>query len=126
MPEGLAGARESRHHRPNRDPDYLGQLTIGQPIELTEYEQLLKVIGESPERPLHRRRFVDLKQQRFRIRLWSRTAVLHFIERVRRPREAVTAPAVAGVADDSEEPGSPIPSGKRLEVSKRPERRLLH
>src|SRR5262245_29635333 len=38
----------------------------------------------------------------------------------------MAAPAATGVANDSEEPGAPIASGKRPKVSEGPQRRLLY
>ena len=69
---------------------------------------------------------IGLKQQRFRIGLWSGPAVLLFIERVGQYCVAVPAPAITGVAHNSEEPRTPISTDKCSEVSKGPQGRLLH
>jgi len=51
---------------------------------------------------------------------------LLFIERVGGRLEAVAAPAGTRVANDSEEPGTPISANECPKISKRSQRRLLH
>ena len=86
----------------------------------------MKTIRQTAHRPRDRRGIVGLKQQRFGIRLWSGAAVLLFIERVGRRLKAVAAPAITGVANDSEEPDTPIRAVECSEVSKGSQGRLLH
>jgi hypothetical protein len=52
--------------------------------------------------------------------------VLLFIERVGRSLVPIAAPAMTGVANNSEEPGTPISTDERPEVSKGSQGRLLH
>ena len=53
-------------------------------------------------------------------------AVLLLVEWVGGRLEAVAAPAGTRVANDSEEPGTPISTNECRKISKRSQRRLLH
>jgi hypothetical protein len=124
--QGHAGAGQSRHHGSHGYANDLSQLSIRQTLEFAEYEQLMEVIRQAAERPRNQHGVIALKQQRFRIRLWSGATVLLFIERVGRWLVAMTTPAIARVANDSEEPRPPISAHKCPEVSKGPQGGLLH
>src|SRR5688572_13730067 len=86
----------------------------------------MKMVRQTAQRPRDRGGGIGLKQQRFGIRRWSAAAVLPFIERIVRCFVAVVAPAITGVANNSEKPGSSISADKCSEVSKGSKGRLLH
>lgn len=60
--ERLTGARQSRHHGTHWYPDDVGQVSVGQTIELAEYEQLMKMIRQTAQGPRNRRGVIGLKQ----------------------------------------------------------------
>ncbi len=123
--ERLTSARQSGHDGSHGNAQRRCQLPVRKALQLAQHEQFPRTNGQAPHRPLDQANVFGLKRQRFRIADRSSSAVLFFIERVGWGSRALAAPAETGVANDSEQPRTPISAGVRMEISKRPQQRLL-
>ena len=111
---------------PIAHPHHISQLSVRQTLELAQHEQFAKPIRQVAHRARDQRGVIGSKQQRFRIRCRSSAAVSLFIEGVGFCLHAVAAPVETGIANNREEPGTPISAGKCSKVPKGPQRCLLH
>jgi len=114
----VARACQARHHCAGRNSHRLRKLPVGEPFQLSKPEQLTRPNGQAAQRPFDQRHVIRLQQQRFWIRGGSEMAVMLLVERVDRRVAAMRLPAVAGVADNSKEPGPAVSS---VECRKVPE-----
>src|SRR5689334_5052068 len=125
--ESLAGAREARHHRTDRDTGDPRDLPIREVVDLTQHQHLPELGRQRLERG---REIAALRlADRARVRRVSTAAVgaVHVVvvRDVLRPALSA-APAVAAVANDGEQPGTLVPAAKPREIAPRPKIRLLH
>jgi hypothetical protein len=95
-------------------------------MQFAQDEHLMKTIRQAAHRARDEIRVVGLQKQGFGIGGWPGVAVALLVEFVGRRGRSATPPVGADIPNDSEKPGPAVAASKCSEVSKRPERRLLH
>ena len=124
--KGIARTGQARHHRAGGNSHRFRKLPEREPFQHTKPEQLTCPNGQAAQRPLDQRHVVRLQQQRFRIRGGSEMAVMLLVERFDRCVAAMRLPAVAGIADNSQEPGATVSAVECRKVPEGAQRGLLH
>ena len=77
-------------------------------MQLAKHEQFPGAIRQAAQRTANHGGGISAEEQGFRIGRWAFARMVLFVERICR-LPPLAAPAVAGVANDAEEPGAPLP-----------------
>ena len=124
--ERLTRARQTGHDGSDGNAHDVGELAVRQTFELAKHEQFTKTSWQAADGALDQRDVIGLQQQLSGSETGGRITVLLFIEWVGDCLQVAAAPAMRGVANDPQEPGSSISAGKCPKVAKGPQRRFLH
>ena len=93
---------------------------------LPKHEELTGPVRQISQHLFDQPGVSGVQQQRFGSHRQPSAAVLFLIEHVGWRVLPLAVPPITGISNDPEEPGPAIPSRERPEVTKRPQRSLLH
>ena len=77
--KGLAGARQSRHHRPHRQLHHISELAVRQPFHITEHEHFPSAIGHMAHRARDQRGGIVMMHLPFRIERARQAAPVQYV-----------------------------------------------
>jgi hypothetical protein len=78
--QGLASPKEAGHHRPHRNANHVGNLSVRQTFQFAQHQHFPETHRQVPHGLLEQRAVIALEQQGFRIRIFPYASMYFFIE----------------------------------------------